>query len=133
MASGGANNERKSRKLTKEEITAWVEKRYRKLFTVLGAALVLLVVMYQAGTHFRESSKINVFHEVCRSVVVGADVGAIRSLASDGGIIFEQDFDTRRKADEEIFVVRPDENWPPRYGCRFRALESRVLSVDLYR
>jgi hypothetical protein len=121
-----------SRQLTQAErkkILDKIRQRFRKTFQMicigvaLGYALVATMHQLEAG------SRVDAYHELCRSLEVGQDVSALRGIASERQLLFEEDPDFSRVTNDQVYVIRPDADWSRRYGCRFTSREARVLKV----
>ncbi len=129
--------DRKDQKYSPQEILAEIAAykelrrnriRHRfKLGLQFGAVLTgVLFVLWCTISRTEDRIELDRFNNICSSIKDGQLLEAVRGLASEQQLLFEEDSGSSSLTPHPIYVMRPSASWPERFGCRFEAREARV-------
>ena len=132
-----AKKDIKEKKYAPQEILAEIEayreyhrNRFRKRSKVglqfLAATVAIGFVFWCTMSRTTDRMELDGFNNLCRTVKDGETLEAVRAIASDRQMVFEEDSGSAGLTPDPIYVLRPDTNWPERFGCKFEARAARV-------
>jgi hypothetical protein len=130
-----ADNRRRQMELIKEihrmhnRAASGLRRRSIVLFQFLGVLTMAVAVAMSVLTRAEIKAHLSSFHNVCSSVNDGDPVGELRELASERHLIFVLDENLTTRHDEEVYVLKPEKDWPNRLGCHYLSHQARLYRL----
>ncbi|MBI3555856.1 MAG: hypothetical protein HY074_06310 [Deltaproteobacteria bacterium] len=131
-----SNNKKYTPQEVVAEVEAFKERRRNRIrkrnkqglqFTIVTAAIAFMFWCTMNQTE--DQIMLDRFNNTCRSVKDGESLEAVRGLASERQLIFDEDSGSAGYTADPVYVLRPSTDWPERFGCRFEARQARVYRL----
>lgn len=106
-----------------------VRRRFARFFQLVVAATALVFASSAILSRQELRSSLDSYHGLCGQIHDGDPLEAVRGLASERRIVFERDDDLSHRYDDDIYVLRPELQWPTALSCPFRAVAARVYRL----
>lgn len=118
------------RRVSRDELMSILRRRYLMAWKIPFAIVAVGLFSMVSISVFNDELRMQYFKELCSWLEPGVELEAARGLASEKGLVFEQDPYESVNADVPTYVLRPDRDWPLRYGCRMQVKQAVIQKIS---